>query len=356
MTDAADLKFMRRCLDLAGRAEGMTYPNPVVGAVIVFNGLIIGEGYHQKSGKPHAEVNAIESVTDKSLLSRSTLYVSLEPCSHTGKTPPCTDLIISHSIPKVVVGTVDTSDKVSGSGLERLRKAGCKIIKGVLEAECRHINRRFFTFHEKKRPYITLKWAQSADGFIDIMRPVNSPVEPYWISGKPERVLVHKWRASEQSILVGAGTVRNDNPGLNVRYWKGNDPVRIIISRSGDIGNYLINSKSNSRIIIFTCNTSTDYGRAEKVILGKKTPAAEQVIDYLYKSEIQSVLVEGGAQVLDHFIETGLWDEARIFIGNNRFNKGLKAPLINGKLFTTRYFGTSSLKLFLNEADNNSAG
>jgi diaminohydroxyphosphoribosylaminopyrimidine deaminase/5-amino-6-(5-phosphoribosylamino)uracil reductase len=345
-----EYKFMRRCLDLAIRAEGMTYPNPLVGAVIVSNGIIIGEGYHIKSGQPHAEVIAIDSVTDKSLLGQSTLYVSLEPCSHFGKTPPCTDLIIAYRIPKVVIGTIDTSDKVSGRGADNLARAGCEVIKGVMEEECRRVNRRFFTFHEKKRPYITLKWAQSSDGYIDITRPRNSPVESYWISGKPERVLVHKWRATEQSILVGGATIRNDNPGLNVRYWKGNDPVKIILSRSGHLNNYLTENETNGRVIAFTRNAKADFGKAEKVILNEKIPSAKQVIDYLYKSEIQSVLVEGGAEVLNHFIETGLWDEARIFFGNTRFNQGLKAPEISGKLFLQEDYGTSSLKVLLNEA------
>lgn len=345
-----EYKFMRRCLDLAVRAEGMTYPNPMVGAVVVCKGLIIGEGYHLKSGQPHAEVIAINSVTDKSLLVQSTLYVSLEPCSHFGKTPPCTDLIISYRIPRVVIGTIDTSEKVSGRGSDNLVGAGCEVIKGVMEEECRMVNRRFFTFHEKKRPYITLKWAQSSDGYMDITRPQNSPVEPYWISGEPERVLVHRWRATEQSILVGGATIRNDNPGLNVRYWKGNDPVKVILSRSGDLINYLTENETNGKVIAFTQNESKDFGKAEKVILNQQIPSAIQVIDYLYKSEIQSVLVEGGAEVLTHFIETGLWDEARIFFGNSRFNQGLKAPEISGKLFLQEDYGSSRLKVLLNEA------
>jgi diaminohydroxyphosphoribosylaminopyrimidine deaminase/5-amino-6-(5-phosphoribosylamino)uracil reductase len=350
MSEDVDNKFMRRCLDLAIRAEGMTYPNPMVGAVIVNNGFIIGEGYHLKAGKPHAEVIAIDSVTDKSLLSKSTLYVSLEPCSHFGKTPPCTDLILLHNIPKVVVGTIDTSSKVSGRGLDKLIKTGCEVVKGVMEEECRRINRRFFTFHEKKRPYITLKWAQSADGFIDIKRPRNSPVEPYWISGKPERVLVHKWRAAEQSILIGAGTIRSDNPGLNVRDWRGNNPVRVILSRSGHLDEYFIEKETNGTVIVFTENTEADFGRAERVILNKSIPSALQILDYLYKSGIQSVFIEGGAETLNHFISLGLWDEAKIFFGNAGFYEGLKAPVIKGKPVSLMDFGTSRLEVLLNEA------
>jgi diaminohydroxyphosphoribosylaminopyrimidine deaminase / 5-amino-6-(5-phosphoribosylamino)uracil reductase len=351
LAENGDYKFMRRCLDLAVRAEGMTYPNPMVGAVVVYNGIIIGEGYHLSAGTPHAEVNAINSVAEKSLLRKSTLYVSLEPCSHFGKTPPCTDLIISHKIQKVVIGTIDTSKEVSGRGLRKLVKSGCEVVKGVLEEECRWINKRFFTFHEKQRPYITLKWAQSADGFIDVKRPAGSSVEPYWITGKPERVLVHKWRAAEQSILVGAGTVRNDNPGLNVRNWKGKNPVKIILSRSGQLNKYLPGNETNGTVIVFTENTESDLGKAERIILNKKIPSALQIIDYLYKSDIQSMFIEGGGEVLNHFITMGLWDEAKIFSGNSGFNEGLQAPVIKGKQLSLVDFGTSRLKVLLNEAN-----
>ena len=198
MEEKDDIKFMRRCLDLAYKGKGLTYPNPMVGSVIEFDGKIVGEGYHFKAGGPHAEVNAINSVPVKTKLKYSTLYVTLEPCSHFGKTPPCADFIISNSIPRVVIGTIDTSEKVSGQGIARLREAGCEVITGVMEEECRWLNRRFFTFHEKKRPYIILKWAQSADRYIDIQRTKDNKAGPTWITGKPERILVHKWRASEQ--------------------------------------------------------------------------------------------------------------------------------------------------------------
>ena len=233
MAAADDLKFMQRCLELAMKAEGRTYPNPLVGSVIVHDGRIIGEGYHMKAGGPHAEVRAVDSVRNRSLLPLSSIYVNLEPCSHFGKTPPCADLIISHRIPVVVVGTADTSIKVSGRGLSKLSESGCRIILGVAEDNCRKINKRFFTFHEKRRPYIILKWAQSADGFIDIDRKIRRSNGPGWITGKPERILVHKWRAEEQAILVGAETVRIDDPLLNVREWRGSNPVRVILSGSG---------------------------------------------------------------------------------------------------------------------------
>ena len=349
MPESADNKFMKRCLALAVRAEGMTYPNPLVGSVVVHDGVIIGEGYHLKAGMPHAEVNAINSVSDKSLLNKSTLYVSLEPCSHSGKTPPCADFIISNNIPKVIIGTIDTSDKVSGKGISCLKAAGCNVIYGVLETECRRINRRFFTFHEKKRPYITLKWAQSADGFIDMVRTGNQTAEPNWITGRSERVLVHKWRAAEESILVGAGTVRADNPRLNVRYWDGNDPIRIILSRSGDLKDYLIENETYDPIIVFKGNRRAVIGKAVKIDLKRNIPSSLQVTDYLYNAGVQSLFIEGGAEVLTHFIENGLWDEARIFTGKINFNDGVKAPSINGRVRSELGFEKSRLKVLLHE-------
>jgi diaminohydroxyphosphoribosylaminopyrimidine deaminase / 5-amino-6-(5-phosphoribosylamino)uracil reductase len=342
-------KYMLRCLELAGRAEGMTYPNPMVGAVVVHNDIIIGEGYHIRAGGPHAEVIAIDSVTDKELIPESTLYVSLEPCSHFGKTPPCTDLIIRSQIPKIVVGTTDTSLKVSGDGIRKLREAGREVITGMLDEECRRINRRFFTFHEKKRPYITLKWAQSSDGFIDIVRTDESPAGPHWISGKPERVLVHKWRSEEQAILVGAGTVRNDNPSLNVRYWSGTDPVKVILSKSGDIGKYLTLNETNGTKIVFSELPGESIGNGVTVKLLKDIPSAFQVTDYLYSEGIQSLLIEGGAGILNHFIDTGMWDEARIFSGRTDFNNGIKAPEISGILNSWSEFESTRLETLIND-------
>jgi len=349
MIQSADDKFMRRCLELALKAEGMTYPNPLVGSVIVHNGVIIGEGYHLKAGMPHAEVNAINSVLDKSLLSKSTLYVSLEPCSHSGKTPPCVDYIISNKIPLIVVGTSDTSDKVSGKGISRLIDSGCKVITGVLENECRRINRRFFSFHEKKRPYITLKWAQSADGYIDVNRSDKNSASPALITGHSERVLVHKWRSEEEAILVGAGTVRADNPLLNIRFWKGNDPIRIIITRSGDLNNYLSENKTNSTTILFSYSSARSNGKIKNVNLKKEIPSSLQVVDYLHEQEVQSLFIEGGAEILNHFIGNGLWDEARVFTGMVNFKDGVKAPYIAGKIESVTGFENSSLKVIMNK-------
>jgi diaminohydroxyphosphoribosylaminopyrimidine deaminase/5-amino-6-(5-phosphoribosylamino)uracil reductase len=351
MTGNNDLKFMKRCLDLAIKAEGMTYPNPVVGSVIVHQGKIIGEGYHTKLGGPHAEVVSINSVKDKKLLSSSAIYVSLEPCSHFGKTPPCTDLIISHRIPEVVVGTTDTSDKVSGKGLSKLKAAGCKVIVGVAEEECRRINRRFFTFHEKKRPYITLKWAQSADGFIDIRRKDYAKERPVWITGETERILVHKWRASEQTILIGGETVRADNPLLNVREWKGSNPLRIILSGSGSLpGELAMSGQIGSQVIFSFYPDKINIPGSVVVKLNNHEPSAVQIIDYLFRLGIQSLFIEGGAKVLNHFISLGLWDEARIFTGHQIFKDGIKGPVIEGKLYSKTKFSKSSLEILLSDS------
>jgi len=352
MAGADDIKFMKRCLELSAKAEGLTYPNPMVGAVIVYDGKIIGEGYHLKAGGPHAEVIAINSVSDKSRLKESTLYVTLEPCSHFGKTPPCADFLIAHSIPRVVIGAIDSSDKVSGQGLTRLRNAGCEVTEGILMAECRELNRRFFTFHEKKRPYITLKWAQSADGYLDILRSENHAIEPTWITGKPERALVHRWRSEEESILIGAGTVRADNPKLNVRYWKGSDPLRIILSGSGIIDKGSSVFKDGAKTVMFTFNQVSDIHGTEIIRLKEKIPACRQIVNHLYNTGIQSLLVEGGAQVLDHFISNGLWDEARIFSGEKYFEGGVPAPALSGKLFSKTVFSSSLLEVFLNTNTN----
>jgi diaminohydroxyphosphoribosylaminopyrimidine deaminase/5-amino-6-(5-phosphoribosylamino)uracil reductase len=347
MTETDDNKFMRRCLELASKAEGLTYPNPMVGSVVVYDGKILGEGYHLRSGKSHAEVNAINSVSDKTKLKFSTLYVNLEPCSHFGETPPCADFIISKGIPRVVIGTIDTSEKVSGKGVTRLREAGCDVKSGILEAECRRLNRRFFIFHEKRRPYITLKWAKSTDGYLDIIRSGDQKREPTWITGKPERVLVHKWRASEQSILVGAGTVRADNPHLNVREWKGSDPLKLILSSSGSLNIGSSVNNTNKKTVVFTHNSTAGIPDVLNVMLKEDISSSVQICEYLYSSGIQSLFIEGGAEVLNHFISTGLWDEARIFTGEEHFREGVKAPLINGILFSKTVFSGSLLEIYL---------
>ncbi len=340
-----DEKYMRRCIELASKAEGFTYPNPMVGAVIVHEGMIIGEGFHLKAGGPHAEVNAINSVKEASLLKESTMYVSLEPCSHYGKTPPCADLLIEKNIPRVVVGTTDTNGKVYGKGIKKLMEAGVDVKVGVLEDECRWINRRFFTFQEKKRPYVILKWAESSDGYIDIDKEASDGRGSYWISGDIEKVLVHKWRATEQAILVGGKTVRVDNPRLDVRCWKGKNPLRIVLSGSGNIPDDASIFTAEGETVIFTYNKDKSFNNATKVVMKNDMSPAEQILDYLYERGIQSLIVEGGAETHNLFVKSGLWDEARIFRGNVSFNRGVKAPVVNGKTREEIQFNKTVLRI-----------
>jgi diaminohydroxyphosphoribosylaminopyrimidine deaminase / 5-amino-6-(5-phosphoribosylamino)uracil reductase len=347
MTEAEDIKYMQRCLELAEKAAGMTYPNPLVGSVITYEGRIIGEGYHRKAGEAHAEVNAISSVADSSLLDKSTIYVNLEPCSHFGKTPPCADMIIEKGIKRVVIGTGDTSSKVGGKGIKKLKESGCEVITGVLENESRMLNRRFFTFIEKKRPYIILKWAQSEDGFIDIKRNSDNK-GPNWITGKPERVLVHKWRSEEQSILAGATTVRIDDPMLNVREWSGNNPLRLILSGSGNISDAKLLSSSDNDTVVFTYNAAFRRKGIETVLLEAGRSVPGQIADYLYERAIQSVFIEGGAAVFDTFISERFWDEMRVFTGKEKFGDGVRAPGSSGVHLKRSIFTGSTLDVYIN--------
>lgn len=308
-------KYIKRCIELAKNGLGTTYPNPLVGCVIVFNNEIIGEGWHQKAGEPHAEVNAINSVKDKSLLSKATIYVSLEPCSHFGKTPPCCDLIIANKIPNVVIGTVDPFAKVAGKGIKNLLEAGKKVTVGVLEDECNELNKRFFTFHTKKRPYIILKWAESQDGFIAPL--AKEKKEPIWITNEFSRQLVHKWRGEENAILVGTNTVMEDNPTLNVRDWTGNNPIRIVLDQ---------NNRIPKEFHIFD-NQATTIS-VSKDIINFKNNTANEIVSFLFKNEIQSVIIEGGSQTLQTFIDSNIWDEARVFKGSLSLKEGINAPNI----------------------------
>ena len=321
---------MRRCLELAKNGLGTTYPNPMVGSVIVYNDKIIGEGWHKKSGEPHAEVNAVNSVKDKSLLKKSTIYVSLEPCSHFGKTPPCCDLIIKNEIPNVVIGTVDPNVKVAGNGIRKLIEAGKNVQVGVLEAECNELNKRFFTFHQKKRPYVILKWAESKDGFISPL--TKSEQKPVWITNEFSRQLVHKWRSEEQAILVGTNTAINDNPKLDVRDWTGNNLIRIVLDQTNRIpkDSHLFNNQVKT--IVFS-NSTTGIKSEITIfeIIDFKQNLAEQILNVLYKHKIQSLIIEGGSKTLQTFIDENLWDEARIFIGNQNFETGIKGPVLTLK-------------------------
>jgi len=326
MAHPEDLIYMRRALDLARSALGCTAPNPMVGAVVVHDGLIIGEGYHLRAGTPHAEVHALEAVRERSLLPHSTIYVSLEPCSHHGRTPPCTDLIIRSGIRRVVVGTTDTNPKVAGRGIARLREAGIEVETGVAEEECRRLNRRFFTWHEKQRPYVVLKWARSTDGYIDLARKAGETPEPNWITGTAERILVHRWRSAEDAILAGGGTVRADNPSLDVRLWKGKNPLRVIVSRSGAMDPASKVFDGTVDTVLFTCNDKVILPGIQIVKLADNRYFIEDVLNALHGMEVQSLFVEGGAFIISHFIETGMWDEARRFTGKMSFGGGVPDP------------------------------
>lgn len=320
---------MHRCIDLARNGKGRVAPNPIVGSVIVHNDNIIGEGYHMKYGEPHAEVNAINSVHNKLLLPESTLYVSLEPCSHTGKTPPCSDLIIEHKIKKVVIGTIDPNSLVAGKGIEKLRKAGIDVVEGVLEQECYELNKRFFTFHKQKRPYIILKWAQSRDGFLDTIRKAGTPIGPNWISNPVSQMLVHKWRSVEQAIMVGTNTIIYDNPRLNTRLWPGPSPLRVIVDRNGRIKKEARVFDGSVPTIVFTPKRFKNSENLEFIQIDIKNRDLKPILDHLYAREIQSLMVEGGEQLLQSFIQQNLWDEARIFKGEKDFKNGIKAPYLH---------------------------
>ena len=341
-------KYIKRCLQLAENGLGSTYPNPMVGSVIVYEDKIIGEGWHQKAGEAHAEVNAVNSVKNSELLKKSTIYVSLEPCSHFGKTPPCSDLIIAKGIKKVVVATVDPFAEVAGRGIKKLMEAGCDVMLGVLEKEAQDLNKRFFTFHNKKRPYIILKWAQTEDGFIaPLKREDRAPV---WISNRYSKQLVHKWRAEEKSILVGTKTAIDDNPKLNTRLHAGNNPVRVVIDRSGKIPLDSAIFDGSIKTIVITESIpekeakNIEYRQAD---FGGNLP--EQIGKILFQENLQSVIIEGGLQTLQSFIDAELWDEARVFTGNVQLKEGISAPKFQGKLISEEKIEDNILKTYLND-------
>ncbi|MEZ0182861.1 bifunctional diaminohydroxyphosphoribosylaminopyrimidine deaminase/5-amino-6-(5-phosphoribosylamino)uracil reductase RibD [Flavobacterium oncorhynchi] len=337
-------KYIRRCIELAKNGLGTTYPNPMVGSVIVYNDTIIGEGWHKKAGEPHAEVNAVRSVKDKSLLKKATIYVSLEPCSHFGKTPPCCDLIIENKIPNVVVGTVDPNEKVAGNGIRKLVEAGANVVVGILEDECNELNKRFFTFHQKKRPYIILKWAESLDGYLAPEKEINQERKPVWITNKYSRQLVHKWRSEEQAILVGTQTVIDDNPKLNVRDWSGNNPVRVVLDQNNRISKDSFVFDNSVKTIVLTKsenNISTENTLFEKIEFDNNS--IENILWVLHQHQIQSIIIEGGKQTLQSFIDKNIWDEARIFIGKNTFEKGTKAPELKKKNEVKTYIQNDEL-------------
>lgn len=334
---------MRRCLELARNGEGYAAPNPIVGCVIVHNDRIIGEGYHQRYGEAHAEVNAIDSVTDKSLLRESTLYVSLEPCCHWGKTPPCADLIIRMGIPRVVIGMIDPFSQVCGGGIQKLLQADISVTVGVLEKECRELNRRFITYNTKKRPYIILKWAQTADGYLDNNRDANT--SPSWMTGPVCKTLVHRMRSRVSAIMAGTNTIERDNPSLTVRESGGKNPLRIVVDRTLRLSPKSHVFNSDAATLLFT--DAALVGKAknrhpEHEVVGLD-PAADpitQVLNTLYERKVQSLFVEGGRQLLDSLIAAGLWDEMCVFVspmhlsdlagGRECEPRGVPAPEIDG--------------------------
>lgn len=337
-----DEQYMYRCLQLAENGSGTTAPNPLVGAVIVYNNSIIGEGWHQKYGEAHAEINALNDVKDHSLLKQSTLYVNLEPCSHFGKTPPCADAIIKHQLQRVVIGMQDPFNEVNGAGIKKLKDAGIEVTVNVLEDECRLLNRRFITYHTKKRPYILLKWAESADGFIGrIGEKIN-------ISNSFSQQLVHKWRSEEAAIMVGAHTLKNDNPQLNVRHWKGKNPVRITFDYDNTADKSLHFFDGSERSMIFTFEKVNDTNNNFYFQLKDKNNLLEEVMHHLYENKIQSVLVEGGAKLLNLFIERNLWDEARVFYSEQLLNHGVKSPSFNNPVFSTQKIDGDTLRYYFN--------
>ena len=327
--NSMDRKYMQRCLELAGKGLGHVAPNPMVGCVIVAGGKIIGEGYHREFGTAHAEVNAIASVDDVNLLKKASLYVNLEPCSHHGKTPPCSTLIREHHIPEVIMGSIDPNALVAGKGRQDLEAHGVKVRSGILEEECRELNRRFFTFHEKKRPYVILKWAQTGDGFIDILRSEEDPGGIHWITDNQARQWVHKWRSEEQSILVGTNTAAIDDPELTVRDWQGKNPLRLVVDMKGRLPRDLRLFDGSTPTLVFAGKKKKNLHNVEFVQIPDKGKVIPALLKHLYSIDIQSIIVEGGAALLGSFIENATWDEARVFTSRSAFGKGLKAPVID---------------------------
>ncbi|KAF5085749.1 Riboflavin biosynthesis protein RibD [anaerobic digester metagenome] len=350
--------FMARCLELARCGEGSVSPNPMVGAVVVHDGKIIGEGYHIKHGQAHAEVNAIAAVKDKSLLPESTIYVNLEPCSHFGKTPPCADLIKDMRIPRVVVASTDPNPLVAGRGVDTLRKAGRDVTVGVLEQEALELNRRFYTFHTQKRPYVILKWAQTLDGYIDAIRKEGDPIAPIWITNELSRRLVHKWRSDEQAIMVGTNTVEKDNPKLNVRDWSGSSPLRVVLDRKLRLPVSSSVYDGSVPTLVFMGNNASASQRKpelqsipelELLTIDFAKSIEQQVLTELYQRGVLSVIVEGGAALINNFVRKNLWDESRVFVGNTFFGDGVKAPNLTGELYSYDEIGDSKLFTYRNK-------
>lgn len=340
--------FMNHCFKLAQFGAGKVSPNPMVGSVIVHEGEIIGEGYHKAFGEAHAEVNAINDVFNKHqnakpLLKKSTIYVNLEPCSHFGKTPPCADLIISHEIPKVVIGCRDPFHEINGKGIEKLRNAGIEVIENILEKEAYRLNIRFFTRISKHRPYIILKWAQTANGYF-----ATKDGSQKWISSAEAKQLVHRWRSEEDAVLVGKNTALVDNPRLNVREYEGRNPIRIIIDKRLELPIDLNIFDQSQETIIFNQIMTDVVGKIKFLELENFDYLAQLIAYQLYLMDVQSIIVEGGKETLDTFIKAGLWDEARVFESQNNWDDGILAPKLNDECIETHNIGSDTLKIYQN--------
>lgn len=332
--------YMRRAMELALRGRGFVSPNPLVGSVIVHANKVIGEGWHKQYGTAHAEVNAIQSVDDKSLLRESTVYVNLEPCSHFGKTPPCADLLIEHHVKKVVIANLDTNPLVAGEGIKKLRAAGIEVITGILDQEGRTLNKRFFTFMESHRPYLILKWAETADGFV-----AHENFDSKWISNEFSRMLVHKWRSEEDAVLVGSRTAQYDNPSLNVRDWTGRNPIRIVMDRFLKLSEKLNLFDHRQKTLCYNVLKHEESENLSLVRVGE-THFLQNVLNDLYKRKIQSVIIEGGSATLNMFLENNLWDEARVFKSRRTFGKGIAAPLFRATLHKRETIDTDELSWY----------
>ncbi len=343
-----DKKYMEIALQLAKQGMGKVSPNPMVGCVVVHNNQIIGKGYHEQYGGPHAEVNAITNIEDKSILKDCTLYVTLEPFSHYGKTPPCADLIVKHKIPRVIIACVDTFSEVSGKGIEKLQTAGIEVTVGVLEQKAQELNKRFFTSHNKKRPYIILKWAKTVDGFIDIDRTESSKKDN-WITTPESKKLVHFWRSEEQAIMVGTNTALNDNPQLTVRETEGKNPLRVVLDLNLRLPKNLHLFDKSVPTIVLNYQKNESSKNLDFIKLDKSKELSSQILEVLFEREIQSIIIEGGAQLLNTFISQNLWDEARVFTGKKEFKSGLKAPLIKKDPKYTLQIDTDSLSSYFND-------
>ncbi len=334
--------YIKRCIELAKKATGKTYPNPLVGAVIVHNGKIIGEGYHQKAGESHAEINAINSVKNPEILPESTIYVSLEPCAHFGKTPPCSLKLKEIGFKKVVIGAMDSHDKVNGKGKKILMDAGIETISGILEDDCRELNKRFFTFHEKKRPYLILKWAESKDSFID------KDYKPTKISNELASQFVHQIRSEEHAILVGTQTALNDNPSLTTRLIKGRNPVRILIDFELKVPRDFKIYNNEAPTLVFNQEKDAEEENIKFIKISKEN-FLEELLQKLYENQIQSVLVEGGSRMLQTFIDANLWDETIIIKNENLIlENGTKAPKLEGNLVEEIDFRNNRVSFYRN--------